>query len=94
MIFARKKTDKPLSEPLIYNRIRIAVIDQGEGIALDKREEIFGPFVRLKQEKKGSGLGLSLVSQIVAAHHGKIITDTLDGHTRFLVTLPVEQKLF
>lgn len=93
-IFSRKKSDKTTTDAPVYQRIRIAVIDQGTGIALDKREEIFSPFVRLKQEKKGSGLGLSLVSQIVTAHHGTIITDTLDGHTRFLVTLPVEQKIF
>lgn len=89
-IFARKKADLP-STPT-YQRIQIAVIDQGTGIAVDKRTEIFSPFVRLQQEKKGSGLGLSLVSQIVTAHHGTIITDMLDGHTRFLVTLPIEQK--
>lgn len=94
LIFSRKKIDKVVSELPHYDRIRIAVIDQGEGIPIDKREEIFSPFVRLKQEKKGSGLGLSLVSQIVTAHHGTIITDTIDGHTRFLITLPVQQKLF
>ncbi|GAA0317035.1 HAMP domain-containing sensor histidine kinase [Psychrobacter aestuarii] len=67
----------------------LAVIDQGSGIPEDKREEIFSPFVRLQQKNKGSGLGLSLVSQIVAAHQGRITTDTLYGHTRFLVVLPV-----
>lgn len=67
----------------------IAVIDEGSGIPEDKREEIFSPFVRLQQKKKGSGLGLSLVSQIVSAHQGRIKTDTLNGHTRFLVVLPV-----
>jgi hypothetical protein len=55
----------------------------------DKRTEIFSPFVRLQQKKKGSGLGLSLVSQIVTAHQGRIITDTINGHTRFLVIVPV-----
>lgn len=67
----------------------IAVIDEGHGIPEDKREEIFSPFVRLQQKKKGSGLGLSLVSQIVTAHQGQITTDTINGHTRFLVVLPV-----
>ena len=67
----------------------LAVIDQGTGIPEDKREEIFSPFVRLQQKNKGSGLGLSLVSQIVAAHQGRITTDTLYGRTRFLVVLPV-----
>lgn len=66
----------------------LCVIDEGTGIAKDKREDIFSPFVRLKQEKKGSGLGLSLVAQIVAAHGGSISTDTWQGKTRFLVVLP------
>ncbi|MFW2176933.1 MULTISPECIES: sensor histidine kinase [unclassified Moraxella] len=88
--FSRKKVDTPT--PPNYQRIRIAIIDQGTGIPLEKRREIFSPFVRLQQEKKGSGLGLSLVSQIVTAHNGTIITDTLNGHTRFLITLPVKQQ--
>lgn len=89
-IFSRKK-EETIVKPS-YQRIRIAVIDKGEGIPLDKRSEIFSPFVRLKQEKKGSGLGLSLVSQIVNAHGGTIITDTWEGHTRFLITLPTTQQ--
>lgn len=68
----------------------LAVIDEGSGIPEDKREEIFSPFVRLQQKKKGSGLGLSLVSQIVNAHQGRILTDTINGHTRFLVVIPVK----
>ncbi|MGE6475520.1 ATP-binding protein [Psychrobacter sp. NPDC078631] len=67
----------------------LAVIDEGTGIPEGKREEVFSPFVRLQQKNKGSGLGLSLVSQIVTAHQGRIITDTLNGHTRFLVTIPI-----
>lgn len=89
-IFSRKKSD------IVYlpefHQVCIAVIDQGTGIPEDKRTDIFSPFVRLQQEKKGSGLGLSLVAQIVKAHGGSIITDTLNGHTRFLVTLPITQS--
>ena len=68
----------------------LAVIDEGSGIPEDKREEIFSPFVRLQQKRKGSGLGLSLVSQIVTAHQGRILTDTVNGHTRFLVIIPIK----
>ena len=75
-----------------FHQVCIAVIDQGTGIPEDKRTDIFSPFVRLQQEKKGSGLGLSLVAQIVKAHGGSIITDTVQGHTRFLVTLPITQS--
>lgn len=89
-IFSRKKSDiVHLPE---FRQVCIAVIDQGTGIAEDKRTDIFSPFVRLQQEKKGSGLGLSLVAQIVKAHGGSIITDTVNGHTRFLVTLPITQS--
>ena len=89
-IFSRKKSDiVHLPE---FHQVCIAVIDQGTGIPEDKRTDIFSPFVRLQQEKKGSGLGLSLVAQIVKAHGGSIITDTVHGHTRFLVRLPITQS--
>lgn len=68
----------------------LSVIDQGFGVPESKREDIFSPFVRLKQEKKGSGLGLSLVRQIAETHGGKIMTDVWQGHTRFLVILPIK----
>lgn len=89
-IFSRKKSD--IVHMPEFRQVCIAVIDQGTGIAEDKRTDIFSPFVRLQQEKKGSGLGLSLVAQIVKAHGGSIITDTVHGHTRFLVTLPITQS--
>lgn len=87
----KKHLKKPKAEPVrpLPKYAVLAVIDEGGGIPKDKREEIFSPFVRLQQKKKGSGLGLSLVSQIVSAHQGRITTDTINGHTRFLVVLPV-----
>lgn len=83
-----KKSKTEPTRPLPKYAV-LAVIDEGEGIPEGKRKEIFSPFVRLQQKKKGSGLGLSLVSQIVTAHQGYITTDTINGHTRFLVVLPV-----
>lgn len=87
--FGKQKDKDTKNEP---NFAVLAFIDQGEGIAVDKRDDIFSPFVRLKQEKKGSGLGLSLVAQITEAHGGSISTDTWQGHTRFLVILPLDAK--
>ena len=60
-------------------RLRLGVVPQ---------ELVFDPFFTTKS--KGSGLGLSLVAQIVTAHQGRILTDTINGHTRFLVVLPVK----
>ena len=84
-----KKTKVEPTRPLPKYAV-LAVIDEGDGIPENKREEVFSPFVRLQQKNKGSGLGLSLVSQIVIAHQGRITTDTINGHTRFLVVLPVK----
>lgn len=84
-----KKTKAEPVRPLPKYAV-LAVIDEGTGIPEEKREEVFSPFVRLQQKNKGSGLGLSLVAQIVTAHQGRIITDTLNGHTRFLVVIPVK----
>ena len=84
-----KKTKAEPTRPLPKYAV-LAVIDEGDGIPENKREEVFSPFVRLQQKNKGSGLGLSLVSQIVTAHQGRITTDTINGHTRFLVVLPVK----
>lgn len=84
------KREKPEKICPDHKYVVLAVIDEGNGIPKDKREEIFSPFVRLQQKNKGSGLGLSLVSQIVTAHQGHITTDTINGHTRFLVVLPVK----
>ncbi len=88
-LFSRFKKSSTPKDPAFAV---LAVVDNGEGIAVDKRESIFSPFVRLKQEKKGSGLGLSLVAQIVHAHGGTITTDTWQGNTRFLVVLPIKCK--
>lgn len=85
--FGKRSKKSKVSEQLPLYAV-LAVIDQGSGIPEDKRQDIFSPFVRLQQQKKGSGLGLSLVAQIVEAHQGKILTDTVNGHTRFLVILP------
>ncbi|MBB3106970.1 signal transduction histidine kinase [Psychrobacter luti] len=87
-----KHLKKPKAEPTrpLPKYAVLAVIDEGEGIPENKREEVFSPFVRLQQKNKGSGLGLSLVAQIVTAHQGRILTDTINGHTRFLVVLPVK----
>ena len=88
----KKHLKKVKAEPVRPqpNYAVLAVIDEGCGIPEDKREEIFSPFVRLQQKKKGSGLGLSLVTQIVTAHQGHITTDTINGHTRFLIVLPIK----
>ncbi|HPF23904.1 MAG TPA: ATP-binding protein, partial [Hyphomonas sp.] len=72
---------------------RIRVEDSGPGIPQDKLETIFNRFYtdRPKGTAFGnnSGLGLSIVRQIVVTHHGKVWAENRDGGgARFCVDLP------
>ncbi|SFV28630.1 Signal transduction histidine kinase [Devosia crocina] len=68
----------------------IAVSDNGPGVAPDHREEIFWPFHRLSQSPNGAGLGLSLVSDIVTRHGGRISVGTApQGGALFEISLPL-----
>lgn len=73
--------------------VLIAVQDTGIGIPADKINEIFEPFHQLDGSSTrkfgGTGLGLSLVRQIIEAHHTKIKVTSVPGKTtRFEFWLP------
>jgi two-component system nitrogen regulation sensor histidine kinase GlnL len=67
--------------------LQIEIIDNGCGVPSSLITEIFDPFVTSKSN--GTGLGLSLVSKIIAAHGGLIECNSADGRTMFCVRLPV-----
>jgi two-component system sensor kinase FixL len=70
--------------------IIIAVSDTGTGITPDR--DVFAPFFTTKKE--GSGLGLIIVRQIVAAHGGAITYDSQAGEgTTFRITLPLSSPI-
>jgi C4-dicarboxylate-specific signal transduction histidine kinase len=52
--------------------VAISVADTGPGISPADRERIFEPFYTTKTDGKGSGLGLSIVANIVDRHEGRI----------------------
>jgi signal transduction histidine kinase len=56
------------------------VEDNGPGIPPAERERIFEPFYRLRPSPTGSGLGLSLVQEVIARHDGRVVV--LDGPER------------
>lgn len=65
----------------------ISIHDNGKGIPDEVADKIFIPFYTTKQT--GSGVGLSLVKQIVLLHQGDISfqTDTENGGTSFKVVV-------
>lgn len=72
---------------------RIAVDDDGPGIAPDHRNKVFEPFVRLDESRDrasgGVGLGLAIVRQIVRNHGGLCeVAESPLGGARFVLSWP------
>jgi len=72
--------------------VRIAVADTGVGISLEQQERIFTAFHTTKPE--GTGLGLTVARDLVAAHGGTIEVQSTPGKgTTFTVTVPSEKSV-
>jgi PAS domain S-box-containing protein len=68
-------------------QVQLQVCDTGSGIAAERLERIFEPLYTTKPG--GTGLGLYIVQQIVAAHGGQITVTSVEGQgTTFTLTLP------
>ncbi len=71
----------------------LSVTDDGPGIPKGLQPDLFERFVRgdtSRSRAAGStGLGLSIVAAVVAAHHGTVAVDSAPGRTRFTMTLPL-----
>ncbi len=72
----------------------IIISDTGLGIPEDERSKIFEKFYRVQSHRDrvpGTGLGLSVVKQIIHGHGGEIdFTSEVDVGTTFTITLPYE----
>ena len=76
-IVARREDEK---------KVGVSIVDNGPGIPKPLREKIFDPFFSTKP--KGSGLGLSIVKNIVEAHGGTISLDPVSRGTSFTLLFP------
>src|SRR5262245_30799949 len=73
--------------PGIGDGVVLEVRDQGPGIPREQLETIFHPFFTTKET--GTGLGLTLVHQMVVEHGGEITVESELGQgSRFRVALP------
>lgn len=68
------------------------VKDTGIGIPLEDQAHVFDKFYRVNKERSrivgGSGLGLTIVKQIVEAHKGNIHVESEPGNTIFTFRIP------
>ena len=66
----------------------VRVVDAGAGIEPALRERVFDPFFTTKRVGEGTGLGLSLVHGIVAAHGGRVRVEDVPFGASIAVRLP------
>ncbi len=78
-------------------QVALSISDRGRGIAAQDLPHIFEPFYRSSDVKAaqihGNGLGLSLVQNIVQAHHGTITAQSNVGTgSTFTIRLPIAES--
>ena len=74
--------------------LEMSVRDAGQGICAAELPRMFEPFARLSSRptggEKSTGLGLSIIKEIVELHHGRISVSSVQGEgTTFVVHLPL-----
>jgi len=76
------------------DHVRVEVGDTGPGIPEELRQRIFEPFFTTKPVGQGTGLGLDISYRIVVARHGGDLTvESQPGDTRFVVRLPLTERV-
>jgi signal transduction histidine kinase len=70
--------------------VELRVSDNGVGMTEEVQKKIFMPFFTTK-EKRGTGMGLEVVSRIVTSHEGRTTVESEPGKgSTFIVMLPAE----
>jgi signal transduction histidine kinase len=71
--------------------VSVTIRDNGPGILLDDPEHVFRDYYSTKEEE--TGLGLSIVRDVMTAHEGRICVNNHDGRgCSFVFTLPYRQE--
>jgi signal transduction histidine kinase len=73
--------------------VEVTVTDTGEGIPAEALPRIFERFYQVDKSRhrsRGAGLGLAITKEIVEAHGGTIVAESVVGlGTKLTVRLPV-----
>ena len=73
------------------DKVKLSVMDNGEGFPLEMMSRVFEPYMTTKRH--GTGLGLSIVKKIIEEHRGNIkIENQQQGGACVTITLPIAVK--
>ena len=74
-----------------YDSLVVQIEDDGPGIPPDIQGRVWEPFFTTKTVGQGTGLGLDSVYRIVVERHGgDVRLESVPGHTRFTIRLPLQ----
>ena len=69
--------------------VRLAISDDGPGVPVEWREQVFEPFVRREDSSRGSGIGLFAARHMARSMAGELRLEAIDsGGSRFVLELP------
>jgi signal transduction histidine kinase/ligand-binding sensor domain-containing protein len=72
--------------------VEISISDNGPGIPDAIKDKILQPFFTTKPTGQGTGLGLSLAYDILKAHGGELVVESMAGQfAEFTIKLPVKK---
>ncbi len=80
-----------ISAKLRSNQIRVAISDEGSGVADSEAERIFEPFIRGDNaQTSGFGLGLAITRRAIQLHQGSVLAkNNVGGGLCVIVKLPI-----
>jgi two-component system, OmpR family, sensor kinase len=77
----------------VDGQVTLSIVDDGPGVPPDLLPHVFERFARGDSSRSraagSTGLGLSIVDAVVAAHGGSVNVTSVPGRTTFTVRLPV-----
>ncbi|WP_162304382.1 hybrid sensor histidine kinase/response regulator [Maribellus luteus] len=81
------------------NYLKIIVTDTGKGFNEKEKERIFDRFYQINKTENlkfdSSGIGLSIVNDLVRIHHGSINVESIPGTgTKFIIEIPCSENFY
>lgn len=93
MVRIKNKTLKSGTDERDY--VYISVIDNGVGVAKEKRDELFKRYSRTQVMGDSIGIGLNLTAELVRTHHGNITyEENPGGGSIFSFSLPLGKDVY
>ena len=77
------------------NRVRFTIDDDGTGMSKQQLEKIFDRFHQVTGTEGGTGIGLSLVKELLNLHHGQVsVKSEMGKGSSFRVSIPITKEFY